>query len=51
VVDVVDEHCGGNFDDEIVHLSVLSGLLFSICERADGVKGVWGFVDVPFVFG
>ena len=50
VVDVVDEHSGGNFDDEIVHLSVLSGLLFAVCERMDGVKGVGGFVDVPFVF-
>jgi len=50
VVDVVDEHSGWNFDDEIVHLGVFSGQLFAVCERMDGVKGVGGFVDVPFVF-
>jgi len=50
VVDVVDEHSGWNFDDEVVHLDVLSGQLFAVCERMYGVKGVWGFVDVPFVF-
>jgi len=50
VVDVVDEHSGWNFDDEIVHLGVLSGLLFAVGERTDGVKGVGGFVGVPFVF-
>ena len=50
MVDVVDEHSGWNFDDEIVHLRVFSGQLFAVCERMDGVKGVGGFVDVPFVF-
>jgi len=50
VVDVVDEHSGRNFDDEIVHLGVLSGHGFAVCEGMDGVICVGGFVGVPFVF-
>jgi hypothetical protein len=50
VVDVVAEHAMGDVDDEMVHVGVFAGLFFSVGQRADGIKGVYVFLGVPFVF-
>ena len=49
VVDVVGEEAGRDVDDEVVHVHVLSGPVFAVCEGVDGVKGVGTFVGIPFV--
>ncbi len=49
MVDVVAEHAIGDVDDEMVHVGVFSGLFLSVCQGADGIKGVWFFLGVPFV--
>jgi len=38
-VDVVAEHSGGNIDEQIVHLEILSLPLFAISQRVYGVPG------------
>ena len=49
MVNMVNKQAFGDVNDQMVHIHILSHLFFSVCQRPDGVKGVWAFVSIPIV--
>ena len=49
VVDVVGKKTFRNIDDKMVHIHILSRLLFAIRQRPDGIEGMGTFACIPFV--
>ena len=50
MVYVVGEHAGRDVDEQVVHVHIFSGHGFAVCQRPDGVKGVFAVASIPFVF-
>ena len=49
MIGVVGKQAGWNVDNQVVHLHILLGLSFAVCQGPDSIKGVAIVVGIPFV--